>query len=328
MPIAGRRHDEPGVPVRSGHQPRERHPGPAFGRIGCLVSFLPPSHAAVPVVSAVSAHGDRRDATAAGAEGPGVRVVSEDDARRPELVDQGRRLSRSRDLRGAAGWRGVAVQEDGHGGQARQDLILADVGVLRPSWLWAGSAGVAVSAPVGGLAVRPGRFQPPSAPAAGQQPGQQVTSCRRARWAARRGGVSWAAMTSASLAGAGCAGGFEMTQPSGRFHRCTCRCPSPVVEGSTRSRSVRCRFLTSGSMYGGFAGIAAPVRGVHPAPVRCGFRSGSAADGQGIPASFRARVFRAALRPASRCANIQATPARSKGPARAGAPRGPRRRGP
>lgn len=112
MPIAGRRHDEPGVPVRSGHQPRERHPGPAFGRSGCLVSFLPPSHAAVPVVSAVSAHGDRRDATVAGAEGPGVRVVSEDDARRPELVDQGRRLSLGAVI--------CAVSLDGAGSRSRR----------------------------------------------------------------------------------------------------------------------------------------------------------------------------------------------------------------
>src|SRR5260370_15825313 len=35
-------------------------------------------------------------------------------------------------------------------------------------------AGVAVAAPVGGLAVGPGGFQPPPAPAAAQQPGQQV----------------------------------------------------------------------------------------------------------------------------------------------------------
>jgi hypothetical protein len=34
--------------------------------------------------------------------------------------------------------------------------------------------------------------------------------------------------------------------------------------------------------------------------VRCGFRPGSAADGHGTPASFSARVIRAALCPASR----------------------------
>ena len=97
--------------------------------------------------------------------------------------------------------------------------------------------------------------------------------------------VSWAAMKSASLTSAGCAGWREMTQPSGRFHRCTCLCPSPVLAGSTRSKSVRCRFHTSRPVYRGFARIAATVRSVHPAPLRCGFRPGSAADGHGIPAS-------------------------------------------
>jgi hypothetical protein len=53
------------------------------------------------------------------------------------------------------------------------------------------------------------------------------------------------------------------------------------------------------------ARIAATVRSVHLAPVRRGFRAGSAADGHGIPALFRARVIRAALCPASRCANIR-----------------------
>ena len=33
--------------------------------------------------------------------------------------------------------------------------------------------------------------------------------------------MSWAAMKPASLTSAGCAGCLEMTQPSGRFHRCT-----------------------------------------------------------------------------------------------------------
>jgi hypothetical protein len=41
--------------------------------------------------------------------------------------------------------------------------------------------------------------------------------------------------------------------------------------------------------------MAATVRSVHAAPVRCGLRPGSAADGHGTPASFSARVIRAAL---------------------------------
>ena len=49
------------------------------------------------------------------------------------------------------------------------------------------------------------------------------------------------------------------------------------------------------------------MRSVHAVPARCGFRPASAADGRGIPASFKARLIRAALCPASRCANIHAT---------------------
>lgn len=40
----------------------------------------------------------------------------------------------------------------------------------------------------------------------------------------------------------------------------------------------------------------------HAAPLRCGLRFGSAADGQGIPASLSARVIRARLCPVSRWA--------------------------
>ena len=94
-------------------------------------------------------------------------------------------LACSPPLRGMAA---VRVQ-DGQGGQPGQDLVLADVQVLRPARAGAGGAGVAVAAPVGGLAVGPGRLQPPPAPAAGQQPGQQVPPRRRARRAARRAGV-------------------------------------------------------------------------------------------------------------------------------------------
>ncbi len=40
--------------------------------------------------------------------------------------------------------------------------------------------------------------------------------------------MPWAAMKSSSLTSAGCAGRAEITHPSGRPHRWTCRCPSPV----------------------------------------------------------------------------------------------------
>jgi hypothetical protein len=98
-----------------------------------------------------------------------------------------------------------------------------------------------------------------------------------------------------------------MTRPSGRFQRCTCLCPSAVLAGSARSKSVRWRFQTCRPVYRGLARIAATVRSVHPAPLRCGFRAGSAAEGHGTPASFKARVIRAALCPASCCANIHRT---------------------
>jgi hypothetical protein len=46
--------------------------------------------------------------------------------------------------------------------------------------------------------------------------------------------------------------------------------------------------------------MAVTVPSVHPAPVRCRFRAGSATDGHGTPASFKARAIRGVLCPASR----------------------------
>jgi hypothetical protein len=87
------------------------------------------------------------------------------------VVDQLRCLSRNRDLAGAPPRVIIACLQDGQGGQAGQDLVLADVQVLRPPGIRAGAAGAAVPASVGGLAVGPGRLQPPPAPATAQQPG-------------------------------------------------------------------------------------------------------------------------------------------------------------
>ena len=70
---------------------------------------------------------------------------------------------------------------------------------------------------------------------------------------------------------------------------------------------MRCQFHTCRPVQRGLARIAATVLSVHAVPVWCGFRFGSAADGQGIPASFRARVIRAVLCPATRWANIHLT---------------------
>lgn len=60
-------------------------------------------------------------------------------------------------------------------------------------------------------------------------------------------------------------------------------------------------------VYRGFARIVRAAPSVHARPLRCGFRCGSTADGQGIAASLSARVMRARLCPASRWANIHWT---------------------
>ena len=70
--------------------------------------------------------------------------------------------------------------QDRQGRHAGQDLVFADVQVLRPARIGMSGAGVAVAAPVSGAAVGPRRFQPPPAPAAAQQPGQQVPARGRA----------------------------------------------------------------------------------------------------------------------------------------------------
>jgi hypothetical protein len=56
----------------------------------------------------------------------------------------------------------------------RQDPVLADIQVLRPRRIGGGCAGVAVSAPVGRVIVRPAGLGPPSADPATQQSGQPV----------------------------------------------------------------------------------------------------------------------------------------------------------
>ncbi|HEY5016062.1 MAG TPA: hypothetical protein VII59_04710, partial [Streptosporangiaceae bacterium] len=60
-------------------------------------------------------------------------------------------------------------------------------------------------------------------------------------------------------------------------------------------------------MYRGLDKIVDTVRSVHAAPLRCGLRPGSTADGHGMPASFSARAIRATLCPASRWAKIHRT---------------------
>src|SRR6266566_238250 len=137
---------------------RDCHPGPAFGRGGCIncLSYSFP-WAVAPAVSPVPAHGDYDGAAAAGAESPGVQVIGECDARGPQLVDQACDIGGSGEPYGAVALRpAFADEEDGHGGQVRQDPVLPHIGVLRPGGIGAGGAGVAVTAPVSGLAVGPG----------------------------------------------------------------------------------------------------------------------------------------------------------------------------
>ena len=144
-------------------------------------------------VSGVLADDDRRRVVAAGVQGPAIRVVSEDDAIGAQPVDQHGPVRRAGHLSGSAalrsGYPGRRGEQDGDSGQVRQDLVLADIGVLRPRGIGDGRAGVPVAAPVGGPAIGPRRFQPPSAPPARDQPGQQVPADRGPGRAARRGRV-------------------------------------------------------------------------------------------------------------------------------------------
>jgi hypothetical protein len=90
------------------------------------------------------------------------------------------------------------------GGQVRQDPVLADVGVLELAMAAPAGGGVAVAAPVGGLAVGLRRFRLPPAATADQQAGQEVPAlARRSQaliWDGPRAALmSCAAMKSASL---------------------------------------------------------------------------------------------------------------------------------
>lgn len=141
---------------------QDRRPGPASGCDGRLQlrGFLL-SPAVVPVMSMILGRGDRDGVVAIEADRSGVRVVGEDGARSSQLVDEVRGLGGAGGLHGATVVRhGVVSGEDGQGGQVRQDLIFADVGVLRLAGSRAGGAGAAMAAPVSGPPVGPGCFQP------------------------------------------------------------------------------------------------------------------------------------------------------------------------
>src|SRR5262249_42131057 len=92
-------------------------------------------------------------------QGPAPRVVGERAAGGSQVVDQFRGPGGGGDLPGLMVMVRVdvllAVEQDGKGGQMGRDLVLADVGVLRPGGVRLSGAGVAVAAPVGRAAVRP-----------------------------------------------------------------------------------------------------------------------------------------------------------------------------
>ena len=94
-----------------------------------------------PAVARVSASGirtddDRRRVVTPGAERPVVRVIGQDNAIGAQLVDQHRRTGRAGHRSNAVAPRsrcpGGPGEQDAEGGQVRQDLVLADVSVLRP----------------------------------------------------------------------------------------------------------------------------------------------------------------------------------------------------
>jgi hypothetical protein len=88
-------------------------------------------------------------------------------------------------------------------------------------------AGVPVTAPVSGMPVGPGRLHQTCARPARQQPGSQVTALTRAAASGNRASGHLTDLLGGDEVGfadqAWCARRAEITQPSGRFHRCTCR---------------------------------------------------------------------------------------------------------
>jgi hypothetical protein len=137
----------------------DRHPRPASGCGGCSVPrFCLGGPLLAGLVRTVFGNSDRWRAWVAGAQGLVVRVVGQHSACRTQLVNQVRGAVRAGQPGQAPAARvrfAAAGEEDGQGGQVRQDLVLADVGVLGPGGIRDGGAGLAVPAPVGGLPVGP-----------------------------------------------------------------------------------------------------------------------------------------------------------------------------
>ena len=126
-----------------------------------------------------------------------------------------------------AGWRG----RPGAAGSGPRGHRRSSAGRDRGRWRWCSRGGT------GRRPCRRTRLIPAGARTARMRCSPASRYRRTAGPAGPRGAVvSWAAMKSASLTSAACAGCFEMTQPSGRFHRCTCLCPSVGVRRIDQDR--------------------------------------------------------------------------------------------
>ena len=158
----------------------DRHPRPASGRGGCFSSLFRLGGPPLPgPVLVVFGDDDRWRVAATGTHGLLIRVIGQDRACCAQLVDQVCGAGRAGQLSLAPvarfGFAAVACEEDGDGGQVRQDLVprarrCSWAGRDRGRWRWSSRP-----APVRGPAVGPAAgFQPPPAPAARDEPGQQV----------------------------------------------------------------------------------------------------------------------------------------------------------
>ena len=200
----------------------------------------------------------------------------------------------------------AAEVQDGEGGQPGQDLVLAYAPVHRPVRPGPGGAGIAVAAPVGGLAVGPGRLQSPPAGPAGQQPGQQVPPRHWARRTAKRasqlGGVVIGRADDRPVRRAG------GDHPPGRqVPPLYLAVPEP---GVGRVDRVEVGALLVPHLPPGIPRVCQDRHRRAERPGRAGavrIPLGVGGRRARIPASFKARVMRATLSSASRWANIHAT---------------------